>query len=74
MPHQCVKIPCEVGDPQGLQLLDISKAFLQVHVASHLQRYQVVVGQGELYVMIRMGFGLCIAPKIIDIIVRWVTL
>lgn len=23
--------------------------------------------------MIRMGFGLCIAPKFMDIIVRWVT-
>ena len=31
------------GDPEGLRLLDIKKAYLQVHLASELQRYQTVV-------------------------------
>ncbi|XP_065182720.1 uncharacterized protein LOC135813558 [Sycon ciliatum] len=61
------------GDPREFQLLDIKKAYLQVHVAPELQRFQMVVWQGQAFVMTRMGFGLNVAPKFMDIIVRWVT-
>ena len=60
------------GDPSDFRLLDIRKAYLQVHVAPELQRFQTVVWQGRTYVMTRMGFGLNIAPKFMDIIVRWI--
>ena len=61
------------GNPSNLRLLDIRKAYLQVHVAPDLQRFQTVIWQGRVYVMTRMGFGMNIAPKFMDIIVRWVT-
>ncbi|XP_065189613.1 uncharacterized protein LOC135820225 [Sycon ciliatum] len=55
------------------ELVDVRKAYLQVHVDPALLRYQVVVWRGKLYVMTGMGFGLSIAPKFMDVIVRWVT-
>eukprot|EP00117_Sycon_ciliatum_P011312 scpid18689/ scgid1770/ Gag-Pol polyprotein; Matrix protein p10; p20; Capsid protein p25; Nucleocapsid protein p14; Protease p15; Reverse transcriptase/ribonuclease H p90; Integrase p46 len=55
------------------ELLDIRKAYLQVHVRDDLLRYQVVVWQDKTYVMTRMGFGLSVAPKVMDIIVKYVT-
>ena len=58
------------GDPEGLRFLDIKKAYLQVHLASELQRYQTVVWQEMAYVMTRMGFRLGVAPKFMDIIIR----
>ena len=61
------------GDARDHKLLDIRKAYLNVRVAPELLRYQTVVWKGALYVMTRMGFGLSIAPKFMDIIVRWLT-
>ena len=55
------------------KLLDIWKAYLQVHLDESLQRYQVVVWNGDVYVMTRMGFGLNIAPKVMDTIIQYVT-
>lgn len=54
-------------------ILDIRKAYLQVKVAPDLLRYQVVLWKGKKYVMTRMGFGLAIAPKFMDIVVKWAT-
>ena len=62
-----------VDSSQEYELLDIRKAYLQVHVAPELARYQTVIWRGQKYVMTRMGFGLCIAPKFMDIIVQWAT-
>ena len=61
------------GDPSELALLDIKKAYLQVHVAPELLRFQTVVRKGQLFVMTRMGFGLSIAQKFKNMIVRWIT-
>ena len=61
------------GDPSELALLDIKKAYLQVHVAPELLRFQTVIWKGQLFVMTRMGFGLSIAPKFMNMIVRWIT-
>ena len=63
----------QAGHLGDFQLLDISKACLRVHVAPELQCYQVLVWQGELFVMGRMGFGLSVAPKAMDMIVKFVT-
>eukprot|EP00117_Sycon_ciliatum_P045923 scpid44614/ scgid2187/ len=54
-------------------LLDIRKAYLQVRIHPTLYKYQTVVYKGELYTMTRMGFGLNVAPKILDMIVQWIT-
>ena len=53
-------------------LVDIRKAYLNVRIRPDLQRFQVVAFDGKLYVMERMGFGLAIAPKMMDLIVKYV--
>ena len=62
----------QAGPASEYVLLDIRKAYLQVHVAPSLLPYQVVLVDGQRYVMERMAFGLSIAPKFLDIIVKWV--
>ena len=47
-------------------LLDLKKAYLQVHVSDRLKRFQIVKHKGIQYVMTRMGFGLNVAPKIMS--------
>ena len=61
------------GPAEEHQLLDIRKAYLQVHLSPELLRYQTVIWKGQKFVMTRMGFGLSIAPNFLDIIVQWVT-
>ncbi|XP_067939562.1 uncharacterized protein [Watersipora subatra] len=39
-------------------ILDLRKAYLQIHRSEQLQRFQLVKFKGQLYVMKRMGFGL----------------
>lgn len=47
-------------------MLDLKKAYLQVHVSDRLKRFQIVKHKGRQYVMTRMGFGLNVAPKIMS--------
>eukprot|EP00117_Sycon_ciliatum_P034859 scpid46653/ scgid26524/ len=54
-------------------MLDIKKAYLQVHVSPELARHQAVLWKEKVYLMTTMGFGLAIAPKIMHMIVQWVT-
>ena len=61
------------GGARGFSILDVRKAYLQVHVHPELLRYQTVIWGGKRYVMTRMGFGLNVAPKFMDIVIRWVT-
>ena len=63
----------QAGLPDNYRLIDISKAYLQVHLSPELQKYQCVVWQEKLYVLERMGFGLSVAPKAMDLIVKWAT-
>ena len=53
-------------------MLDIRKAYLQVHVSPELLRYQTVVWREKLFVMTRMAFGMSVAPKMMDVIVKYV--
>ena len=62
----------QAGPASNFQLLDISKAYLQVRVRPSLLKHQTVLWNGQVYVMERMGFGLSVAPKILDAIVKWV--
>ena len=58
----------------NVKLLDLRKAYLQIHVAPELVGFQGVRYGGKSYVMTRMGFGLSVAPKIMTAIVRKVLL
>lgn len=51
-------------------LLDLKKAYLQLHVAEELQKFQRVRYKGDLFVMTRMGFGLTSAPKIMSCVLK----
>ena len=58
---------------QENSVLDIRKAYPQVLVHPTLLHYRAVIWKGKAFVMERMGFGLSIAPKVMDSIVKWVT-
>lgn len=49
---------------ESVEMLDLRKAYLQLHVSEELQRYQTVQFKGKVYVLTRLGFGLASAPKI----------
>ena len=46
------------------ELLDLEKAYLQIHVDESLRKYQTVGCRGRLYRLTRLGFGLNCAPVI----------
>ena len=50
-------------------LVDLRRAYLQVHVEQHLWLHQAVRSEGKVYLLTRLGFGLNIAPKIMTAIV-----
>ncbi|XP_065196213.1 uncharacterized protein LOC135827687 [Sycon ciliatum] len=57
--------------PSESTVLDIRKAYLNIRVHPSLLPYQTVLWQGKTYVMERMGFGLSVAPKLMDAIVKY---
>ncbi|KAK4294952.1 hypothetical protein Pmani_032459 [Petrolisthes manimaculis] len=50
---------------QQVALIDLRKAYLQIHVHSSLWKYQTVVFHGRRYCLTRLGFGLNIAPLVL---------
>ena len=52
------------GEASDSVLINVKKAYLQIHVHPDLVRYQGVIWRGKVYVMTRMGFGLSIAPSL----------
>ena len=55
-----------------LTLVDLKSAYLQVHVAKELWKYQLVRYQGRVYCLTRLGFGLNCAPKVMATILKTV--
>lgn len=53
-------------------MLDLRRAYLQVHVHVNLWTYQAVHWMGKDYLLTRLGFGLTSAPKIMTQIVQTV--
>jgi len=51
-------------------IIDLRKAYLQIHVDKELWPYQVVYFEGRKYCLTRLGFGLCVAPKVMTLILR----
>ena len=56
----------QVGE--NVALLDLRKAYLQLHVDRSLWKHQVVQYKGAFYHLTRLGFGLNCAPKIMSCI------
>ena len=46
--------------------MDLNKAYLQLHVADDLVRFQAVRHHGVTYVLTHLAFGLNVAPKIMS--------
>ena len=53
----------------NVSMLDLRKAYLQVHLHQSLWSYQTVLFKGRRYCLTRMGFGLNVAPSIMQTIV-----
>ena len=53
-------------------VVDLRKAYLQVRVDPSLWCYQAVDWHGSTFLLTRLGFGLCIAPKVMTAIVTTV--
>ncbi|XP_045105468.1 uncharacterized protein LOC123500980, partial [Portunus trituberculatus] len=60
---------------QKVSLMDLRKAYLQIHVHKSLWPYQTVVFRGKRYCLTRLGFGINIASlvlkKVLDRILSW---
>ena len=57
---------------ENLKVVDLRKAYLQIHVHEDLWKYQVVMFNGKTYCLTRLGFGLNIAPRVMTKILRCV--
>lgn len=55
---------------QNIAVLDLRKAYLQVHVAEQLWPFQTVVVRGRRYCLTRLGFGLNVAPQVMKAVVK----
>ena len=51
-------------------VVDLKRAYLQVHMARDLWVYQAVCWKGLTYLLTRLGFGLCVAPRVMTAIVE----
>ena len=60
---------------QKVALMDLRKAYLQIHVHPSLWSCQTVVFRGQRYCLTRLGFGLNIAPlvlnKVLGTVLSW---
>ena len=58
------------GMGSNLAIVDLKSAYLQIHFAKDLWKYQVVRFHAQNYALTRLGFGLNVATKIMTAIVR----
>ncbi len=66
----CHKVLREWRKYQTAFLVDVEKAYMNVHAAKHLLPFQAVWVHGKLYCMTRMGFGLNIAPRVLKVLIE----
>ncbi|XP_065675611.1 uncharacterized protein LOC136091826 [Hydra vulgaris] len=57
---------------ESAKILDLKKAYLQIHIDKKLWPYQTVIINGERYCFTRMCFGINVAPTIMTTILRHV--
>ncbi|GFN80839.1 Pol polyprotein [Plakobranchus ocellatus] len=55
-----------------IEIVDLKSAYLQIHVAKELWKYQLVKFNRVVYALTRLSFGLTSAPKIMSMILKWV--
>lgn len=53
----------------NVSTLDMSSAYMQVHVTKHLWPFQTVIFRDKRYCLTRLGFGLNVAPLIMKCVV-----
>uniref|UniRef100_A0A5S6QBG4 Integrase catalytic domain-containing protein n=1 Tax=Trichuris muris TaxID=70415 RepID=A0A5S6QBG4_TRIMR len=56
----------------NLAIVDLKKAYLQIHIDESLWPYQTVVFMGRRYCLTRLGFGLNVAPLIMKTVLNHV--
>ena len=54
----------------NVAIVDLRKAYLQLHVQQQLWPFQTVVVRGQRYCLTRLGFGLSVAPQVMKAVVR----
>ena len=53
-------------------VLDLRKAYLQIQIDKTLWKHQAIKWKGKTFLLTRLGFGFCSAPKIMTKIVEFV--
>ncbi|KFD48845.1 hypothetical protein M513_10208 [Trichuris suis] len=56
----------------NLAMVDLNKAYLQIHVDESLWPYQTVMFKGRKYCLTRLGFGLNVAPLVMTTVLNHV--
>jgi hypothetical protein len=56
----------------AVKFLDLRKAYLQLHAKRELWVHQAVKFENQYYLLTRLGFGVCVAPKILAAVVSFV--
>lgn len=56
----------------NVAIVDLRKAYLQLHVDQRLWPFQTVVVRGQRYCLTRLGFGLNVSPQVMKSVVRTV--
>ncbi|CDW57598.1 hypothetical protein TTRE_0000589001 [Trichuris trichiura] len=56
----------------NVPILDLRKAYLQIHVDQTFWPYQTVIVKGSRYALTRLGFGVNVAPTIMKVVVNHV--
>ena len=56
----------------NVAVVDLRKAYLQLHVHQELWPFQTVVVRGQRYCMTRLGFGLNVSPQVMKAVVHTV--
>ena len=54
----------------NVAVVDLRKAYLQLHVHQQLWPFQTVVVRGQRYCLTRLGFGLNVSPQVMKAVVR----
>ena len=54
----------------NVAVVDLRKAYLQLHVHQELWPFQTVVVRGRRYCLTRLGFGLNVSPQVMKAVVR----
>ena len=57
---------------KNVTIVDLRRAYLQLHVDERLWPFQTVLIDGTRYCLTRMGFGLSVAPEVMRAVVKMI--